>query len=300
VEMTEVCTARGRRAPSTESQSRRARLDLPAATNPSPASVKDIRRSWPPKVDVLGVQLSATTYEEATAAILEAASGGVPGVVTCQPVHGVVLGAMDKPLGAKMNSFDMITPDGQPVRWAMNLLHRTALRDRVCGPELTLHLCRSAAERGVGVYLYGGTPPVAAALRDNLLRWYPGLRLAGTESPPFRPLTPEEDEEMVQRINASGAGIVLVGLGCPKQDLFAYDHRDRIRAVQVCVGAAFDFHAGHKRQAPGWMQRSGLGWLFRLLQEPRRLWRRYLFYNTVFLGKLAVTLLRNAVGHVAR
>jgi N-acetylglucosaminyldiphosphoundecaprenol N-acetyl-beta-D-mannosaminyltransferase len=120
-----------------------------------------------------------------------------------------------------------------------------------------------------------------------LIQKFPRLRIAGAEAPPFRRLTPEEDEAMVQRINASGAGLVFIGLGCPKQDHFAADHMDHIQAVQVCVGAAFDFHAGNKRTAPAWMQRRGLEWLFRLFQEPRRLWKRYLVTNTLFLVKLA-------------
>jgi exopolysaccharide biosynthesis WecB/TagA/CpsF family protein len=151
----------------------------------------------------------------------------------------------------------------------------------------------------VSVYLYGGSPAVTEKLRRNLLDRLPGLEIAGYEAPPFRPLTPQEDDQVIQRINESGAGIVFIGLGCPKQDLFAYEHRERIRAVQVCVGAAFDFHAGVKPMAPGWMQRRGLEWLYRLLQEPRRLWRRYLVANTVFLAKLAIAVCRRRTrGHV--
>jgi N-acetylglucosaminyldiphosphoundecaprenol N-acetyl-beta-D-mannosaminyltransferase len=115
---------------------------------------------------------------------------------------------------------------------------------------------------------------------------FPGLIIVGAEAPPFRALTPEEDEQMVERINASGAGLLFIGLGCPKQDHFAADHAGRIQAVQLCVGAAFDFHAGNKRTAPAWMQRRGLEWMFRLCQEPRRLWKRYLVTNTLFLYKL--------------
>ena len=126
-----------------------------------------------------------------------------------------------------------------------------------------------------------------AALEANLQREFPGLVIAGAESPPFRPLSADEDDALVARIEASGARIVLVGLGCPKQDFFAYEHRRRIAAVQLCVGAVFDFYAGHKRVAPQWMQRSGLEWLYRLCQEPRRLWRRYLTTNSLFLYLLA-------------
>jgi exopolysaccharide biosynthesis WecB/TagA/CpsF family protein len=173
----------------------------------------------------------------------------------------------------------------------MNLLHGTRLPERVYGPELTLRLCRRAAEEGISIYLFGGSPDVLEQLKANLERRFPGLFIAGSESPPFRRLTPEEDAAIVDRINASGARLVFIGLGCPKQDVFAFEHRTTIHAVQVCVGAAFDFHAGAKKIAPAWMQRLGLEWLFRLIQEPRRLWRRYLVTNSIFLRKLSAELL---------
>jgi exopolysaccharide biosynthesis WecB/TagA/CpsF family protein len=247
---------------------------------------------WPRKVDLFGVGVSVTDYAGATAVVLEAARRRQSAVVTCHAVHAIVTASGDRDLRAKVNTFELVTPDGQPVRWAMNLLHHTGLTDRVYGPDLTLHLCRAAAEEGVPIYLYGGNPTVAEKLRANLLQLCPNLEIAGHEAPPFRPLTFEEDEAVVERINASGAGLVFIGLGCPKQDLFAAEHRDRIRAVQVCVGAAFDFHAGVKSVAPAWMQRRGLEWLYRLWQEPGRLWRRYLVTNSIFLAKLAAAFVR--------
>jgi N-acetylglucosaminyldiphosphoundecaprenol N-acetyl-beta-D-mannosaminyltransferase len=246
---------------------------------------------WPPKVDVFGLEVSPTTYEEATETIIAAASWHSPAVVSCHAVHALVTFSGDRELREKANTFEMITPDGQPVRWALNLLHGTRLRDRVYGPQLTLRVCRAAAEAGVSIYLYGGTPEVLQKLESNLCRQFPGLQIAGSESPPFRALTEEEDRAVVERINGSGAGIVFIGLGCPKQDLFAHDHRDRVNAVQICVGAAFDFHAGVKQTAPPWMQRLALEWLFRLCEEPRRLWRRYLVTNSIYLMKLAASLL---------
>jgi len=248
--------------------------------------------AWPDKADLFGVGVSPTTYEEATAAIIEAAQREVPGVVACHAVHALVTASGDDQLRELVNSFDMVTPDGQPVRWALNLLHRTGLKDRVYGPELMLRLCREAPRSGVSIYLYGGTPESLDKLMANLTKRCPGLEIAGYESPPFRPLTEEEDRAVVERINASGAGLVFIGLGCPKQDIFAGEHRDRIAGVQLCVGAAFDFHAETKPMAPQWMQRRGLEWLYRLLKEPRRLGRRYLVTNTVFLFKLAVALCR--------
>lgn len=247
---------------------------------------------WPPKYDLFGVKVSATTYDEAEEMILEAARRRVPAVVSLHAVHAVVTAAGDPRLRDKVNAFQIVATDGQPVRWALNLLYGTGLRDRVYGPELTLRLCRRAAKEGVPVYLYGSSPETIERLQQNLVARYPGLQIAGAEAPPFRPLTLEEDAAVVQRINQTGAGIVFLGLGCPKQDHFAYDHRDRIEAVQVCVGAAFDFHAGTKRMAPGWLQRHGLEWLYRLGQEPGRLWRRYLVTNSLFVAKLVRAFLR--------
>ena len=247
--------------------------------------------AWPRKVDLFGVDYSPTNYAEATETVIDAALQQVPGIVSCHAVHALASASCDPELRDMINAFDMVTPDGQPVRWAMNLLHGAKLTDRVYGPELTVRLCQRAAEAGVSIYLYGGSPAVVEKLQENLQSRYPGLVVAGYESPPFRALTPEEDQEAVDRINASGAGIVFIGLGCPKQDIYAYEHRDRIRGVQVCVGAAFDFHADTLPMAPLWMQRTGLEWLFRLAQEPRRLWKRYLVTNSIYLGKLFKALL---------
>jgi exopolysaccharide biosynthesis WecB/TagA/CpsF family protein len=257
-----------------------------------PATGEAASRGWPRKYPVLGIGVSATTYEGAVRAVLAAAARGEAAVVDAASVHAVVTAARDPALREDVNRFELVVPDGQPVRWALNLLHATRLRDRVYGPELMLRLCGAAAATGTGVYLYGGTPSVVERLRENLVRRFPSLRIAGAESPPFRPLTPEEDREVVERIRRSGARLVFVGLGCPRQDRFAAAHRARLDAVLLCVGAAFDFHAGAKRMAPPWMQRRGLEWLFRLASEPRRLWRRYLVTNSLFLAKLSRDLVR--------
>jgi exopolysaccharide biosynthesis WecB/TagA/CpsF family protein len=206
-------------------------------------------------------------------------------VVSLHAVHAIIESISDPELLSKVNRFQAVLPDGQPVRWALNQLYGVGLQDRVYGPELMLRLCARAAEEGIAIYLYGSMPDVIDLLQQKLLDRFPELQIAGAESPPFRPLTLEEDDAVVRRINESGAGIVFIGLGCPKQDHFAADHADRIRPVQVCVGAAFDFHAGTKPMAPRWMQRRGLEWLYRLSREPRRLWRRYLQTNLIFLTK---------------
>jgi N-acetylglucosaminyldiphosphoundecaprenol N-acetyl-beta-D-mannosaminyltransferase len=242
---------------------------------------------WPRKLDLFGVGVTPTTYHEAVDLIVAAAERRESTIVACQAVHAVVTACQDPTLRERVNSFELVTPDGQPVRWALNWLHGAGLTDRVYGPDLMLRLCQEASRCGVSIYLYGGTHEVLDLLALRLLADFPDLCIAGAEAPPFRRLTPEEDEEVIARIDRSGAGIVFIGLGCPKQDHFAYEHRGRIRAVQVCVGAAFDFHAGVKPMAPRWMQRYGLEWLFRLASEPRRLAWRYLKTNTVFVWKLA-------------
>ena len=210
-------------------------------------------------------------------------------------VHALVEAVTTAELKVEANRFAVITPDGQPVRWALNWLHGTGLRHNVRGSELMWRLCDGAAEQGISIYLYGSSPTTLAALQANLLRAFPALEIAGAESPPFRLLSAEEDAEMVRRVNASGAGLMFLGLGCPKQDYFAAEHVDRIRAIQLCVGAAFDFHAGTKATAPEWMQRRGLEWLFRLYQEPGRLWKRYLVTNSIFIGKLLRQLIHKRV-----
>ena len=243
-------------------------------------------QDWPKKCDVFGIGISPTTYEEASRVIVDAGKRREKRLVSCYAVHALITFAGEQSLRQVSNDFDMVTPDGQPVRWALNLLHGTGLTDRVYGPDLTLEICRRAAVEGVSIYLYGGSPDVADKLPVRLQEMLPDLKIVGSESPPFRALTPEEGEQVVERINSSGAGIVFIGLGCPKQDLFAHEHRDTINAVQVCVGAAFDFHAGAKSTAPSWMQERGLEWAYRLIQEPGRLWKRYLVTNSIYLMKL--------------
>jgi exopolysaccharide biosynthesis WecB/TagA/CpsF family protein len=243
--------------------------------------------TWPSKTNLFGIGVTPTTYAEAARLIVDAARQSQSALVSCYSTHSLVEAWRKPALNQASARFDMITPDGQPVRWALNLLHQAGLNDRVYGPELTLKVCGLAAAHGVGVYFYGSTPEVITALQTNLAARFPDLHIAGAEPPPFRPLTTAEDAATVARINRSGAGIVFIGLGCPKQDLFAYEHRLSIKAVQVCVGAAFNFHAGTQKMAPPWMQKRGLEWLFRFSQEPRRLWRRYVVTNSIYLLLLA-------------
>jgi exopolysaccharide biosynthesis WecB/TagA/CpsF family protein len=247
--------------------------------------------SWPQKRDVFGVGVSVCDIESASGAVIEAAKGRQSAVVSCFSVHALVSASNDAALNSKTNQFEMITPDGQPVRWALNLLHRASLHVPVTGRALTEAVCARAAAEGVGIYIYGSSPATLERFHAGLLRNFPSLRIVGEESPPFRALTPEEDAAVIDRINSSGAGIVLHGLGCPKQDEFAFAHRGQIHAVQMCVGAVFDFIAGTKPVAPRWMQRYGLEWLHRLSSEPRRLFVRYATTNTQYGWKLFRSLM---------
>lgn len=247
---------------------------------------------WPRKVDLFGVNVTPMNHTEATNVIMDAACRGASGLVSCYSTHSLIEASRGDDVRKAANAFDMITPDGQPVRWALNILHQAGLDDRVYGPELTLRICKSAAEHGVSIYLYGSSGEVIATLRENLSGMFPDLKIVGAESPPYRQLTEAEDADTVHRINESGAGILFIGLGCPKQDLFAFEHRNRLKLVQVCVGAAFDFHSGNKKMAPEFMQRHGLEWLYRLIQEPRRLGGRYMVTNSIFVLKLLSCLSR--------
>ena len=232
--------------------------------------------------DILGVRISAVDYEAVVDQVLRAAEGRAPLAVAALAVHGVMSGARDATHRARLNRLDILTPDGQPVRWALRLLHKVRLPERVYGPDLTLRLCAAAAARGLPVFFYGSRPPVLNALVTRLKMRFPTLEVAGALPSRFRRLSEAERGELVARIRGSGARIVLVGLGCPRQEVFAYEMRDALGLPLLAVGAAFDFHAGVLPQAPAWMQRHGLEWLFRLVQEPHRLWRRYLLLNPAY------------------
>lgn len=246
-------------------------------------------------IPVLGSPIDAVGWDEARSRILAWAGARESRYVCLCNVHSVVLAGGDARHAGALREADMATADGAPVAWAMRRLGAPAQR-RVCGPDLMLALCGDAAAAGLPIYLYGGTDDTLERLAINLLRRFPGLIIAGTCSPPFRPLSDDEEADTAARIDASGAALVFVGLGCPKQELWMQRQRGRIRAVMLGVGAAFDFHAGTVVRAPLWMQRRGLEWLHRLASEPRRLWRRYLVTNSRFLVGIAWQLLRARPG----
>lgn len=232
---------------------------------------------------VLGVKIHAVDYETAVAWILDAARDQRPCATSALAVHGVMTGARDPMHLYRLNHLDLVVPDGQPVRWALRWLHGVRLPDRVYGPTLTLKVCESAAAQNIRVYFYGSRAEVLEKLISNLQGRFPGLRIAGAEPSKFRILTAEEVTQTAERIRQSGARIVFAGLGCPRQEVWAYEMRGLLGMPILAVGAAFDFHAGLLPQAPSWMQRAGLEWLFRLSCEPKRLWKRYLFLNPLYM-----------------
>jgi exopolysaccharide biosynthesis WecB/TagA/CpsF family protein len=241
----------------------------------------------PAKSNVLGVLVDDADYEGVTARVLAGARARQPMAVSALAVHGVVTAHGDPSLRSQLNRFDLVVPDGQPVRWALRLLHRSGLEDRVYGPELTRRLLSSASAEGLPVYFYGSTPETVDAIGRRLAALYPKLVVAGIEPSAFRPISDLEQAALAHRIVASGARMVFVGLGCPRQERFAYAMRDRVGVPILAVGAAFDYFAGTRNEPPMFVQDRGLQWLWRLCQEPHRLWRRYLLLNPAFLSLLA-------------
>ena len=230
---------------------------------------------------ILGVRVDATSIEDASVRVLDWARRRESRAVLHANVH-MVMEARDQPgFRAVVNMADLVTPDGVPLVWVLRRLGFPG-QGRVYGPDLMVELCRRAAATGVPVGFFGGAPDVLAALLVNLRRRFPGLAVAFAESPPFRPLSVEEDAAIAERVHASGTRILFVGLGCPKQERWIAGQRGRLPAVMLGAGAAFDFHAGMVRQAPRWLQTAGLEWAFRLAMEPRRLWRRYARHNPRF------------------
>lgn len=244
-------------------------------------------------LQVLDAPIDVVSADQAVQRISHWASANESRYVCICNAHSVVTTTQDAAFHKAVARADMATPDGAPVAWMLRRQGAAGQR-RVSGPDLMLDYCAHAARQGESIYLYGSTEDTLAALQRALLSRWPSLRIAGAESPPFRRLTPAEDADAVARINASGAGTVWVSLGCPKQELWMAEHRGRIRAVMIGVGAAFDFHAGTLARAPQWMQRQGLEWLHRLLSEPRRLWKRYLTTNAAFIAGAARQLLNPA------
>jgi N-acetylglucosaminyldiphosphoundecaprenol N-acetyl-beta-D-mannosaminyltransferase len=247
------------------------------------------------RVNILGVGVSAINLDDAVAIIERWIGERSQNYVCVTGAHGLMESRCDQRLRRIHNEAGMVTPDGMPLVWFSHLSGKRRT-ERVYGPDLMHKMTAVSQLRGYRQFYYGGAEGVADTLKHVLIVSYPGLEVAGTLCPPFRELTPEEDQAVVDAINAARPHILWLGLSTPKQELWMASHLGRIEApVMIGVGAAFDFLAGTKRQAPAWMQRNGLEWLFRLCSEPRRLWRRYAYIVPAFAALAAGELLRRAI-----
>jgi N-acetylglucosaminyldiphosphoundecaprenol N-acetyl-beta-D-mannosaminyltransferase len=246
------------------------------------------------RVNILGVGVSAVNMEIALRQTESLLDGGGQGYVCVTGVHGIMEAQADEGFRDILNRSFLTTPDGMPTVW-LGRIHGFKRMNRVYGPDYMLGLCERSVAQGYKHFLYGGKPGVAEELRTELIRRFPGLQIVGTYTPPFRPLNAEEEADLRSRLEASGADVLWCGLSTPKQERFmaAYCHRMPVK-LMVGVGAAFDLLSGNLTEAPDWMKQTGLQWLYRLIKEPRRLWRRYLLNNPKFawLTLLQLTGLR--------
>lgn len=232
--------------------------------------------------NILKMPVSVTNPEDAITRILGAAGENGGRYVCVANVH-MCMEAYDAPdFNQVVSNANLIVPDGVPIVWSLKALGEKSV-GQVRGSDLMLRLCEEASRRNISIGLYGGTPETIGQLRSVFTTMLPGLRIACAIAPPFRPLTPEEDDAYTNTINKSGIKILFVGIGCPKQEDWMASHRERLSCVMLGVGAAFDFFSGAKKHAPRWLQKSGLEWAFRLSQDPRRLWKRYLKHNPRFV-----------------
>ena len=244
----------------------------------APVTSVESRQTQP----VFGMPIDAVSFADALNRVMAWGHAAESRYVVLANVHVVVTASREPEFGAAVAAADMATPDGAPVAWMVGKLGKTR-QERVSGPDLTWALLGRCESEALPVYFFGSSRETLSQLAARIGVAFPALVVAGFEAPPFRPMTECEDTEAVARINNSGVGLVFVGLGCPKQEHWMLAHRGRVKAVMLGVGAAFDFHAGTSSRAPAWMRENGLEWLHRLLSEPRRLGKRYLVTNTLFV-----------------
>jgi N-acetylglucosaminyldiphosphoundecaprenol N-acetyl-beta-D-mannosaminyltransferase len=276
----------------------------PLATGPSLVHGDDARLPRPEQVrtrEVIGVPLAMTTYDGAMDVMDGMIARRDRGYVCAVAVHAVTVAQRDPEMRAALLGSTLTVPDGMPLVWAANLLGEN-LPHRVYGPELMRRYTRRCAAKGHRVWLYGGRDQGSLAqLALNLRRDFPGIRIVGGYSPPFRDLEPHEEDEVVARVNADRPDVLWVGTGVPRQEKWMAQMRDRLEVpVMAAVGAAFDFHAGRISQAPPWMQDRGLEWTYRIAQEPRRLLPRYLYYNPAFLKAFSRQLVQEKLARRGR
>jgi N-acetylglucosaminyldiphosphoundecaprenol N-acetyl-beta-D-mannosaminyltransferase len=239
-----------------------------------------------PKSVILGVHTDAQRFDEAVTTLITAATDSRHQYVSTCPVYTLMMCRENPTVMQAVNGAGMVTADGMPIVWVQRQ-RGNPQAERVYGPDLLQALCQQTANTPIRHYFWGGEPGVAEQLANRLQALYPGLNIAGTHSPPIEPIPAYPDPQVVERLNAAHADIIWIGLGSPKQDLWMARYRPVLNApLLIAVGAAFDMLAGTRKQAPRWMQRSGLEWLFRLIQEPRRLFKRYLVYNPLFIWHL--------------
>lgn len=248
----------------------------------SPLPPPDLPRRFP----ILTLRASAVSLESAAELVIEWAKAGASRSVCAANVHMVMEAYDDPGFSEAVNGADLVVPDGMPLAWCLRW-HGVRNQQRVCGPDLMLEICRLAENKNIPVGLYGSRDIVLEALQCRLLKRFPNLQISYAYSPPFRPLSVDEQATIIEAIQASKARILFIGLGCPRQERWMDLHRKSLNATLLGVGAAFDFHAGKLSIAPNWMKTAGLEWLFRLSTEPRRLWRRYLKHNPRFLFKIS-------------
>ena len=242
---------------------------------------------------LFGPRYCALSCSEAAGVIVEKAAERQSFGVAALAVHGLVESINQPALGKKMKKIEMIVPDGQPIVWALNSFYKLNIKFKVPGPSLTLDVLRLAEKKNLNIFLFGSTADTLAKFKKYIEDEHPNLNVVGVHEDRFRDATEEEDREDIEKINNSGAHIVLVGRGCPRQEHWVADHVGKINASMLAVGAAFDYHAGKLNRAPFWIQKAGLEWLFRLVQEPQRLWRRYLYTNSQYMRLFLTAKLRN-------
>ncbi len=235
------------------------------------------------KKQLFSVSYFITDYNEASDLIIQKAKARESFGISALAVHGLIESVRNKSFRDYLDKIDMIVPDGQPVKWALNSFYKVGLKERVAGPILTRHVLAKANDNQLCVFLYGSKPATLDKMEDFIRQNYPNVNICGIQSDRFRDATPEEDAEDIKKINESRANLVLVGRGCPRQEKWVADHISKIDAPMMAIGAAFDFFAGNIQHAPSWMQSSGLEWFYRLIQDPKKLWRRYLTTNVYFI-----------------
>ena len=237
----------------------------------------------PEKYPVFGVKFCSTDYDEASELIISKAKSNTSYTVSALAVHGLTEAYKNPQYKEVVNAIDMVLPDGQPIKWTLNSYYKLHLKDRVSGPDLTLYVLDKANKYKLKLFLYGSTKNTLDKFSDFIKRNYPEVEICGIHPDRFRDASLAEDQKDIEQINNSGAHIVFVGRGCPRQEYWVAAHKDKVNAAMMAIGAAFDFHAGVLKRAPKWMQDSGLEWLYRMIQEPGRMWKRNLNTFPLFI-----------------